>query len=164
MKYPSKTALVKDCQEQWTQLWQLLETINVEQWEQPVGSGASTRTIVDHLGHLYAWHRLLLGWSKSRQPDLPAQGYKWSQTRSLNQKLYDELRNVSRQSMQRRLKLSHARVMKWVAACSEKQLLEPGQFEWTGKLPLASYIAPNVASHYRWAIKKIKKQVKLLAN
>jgi hypothetical protein len=52
------------------------------------------------------------------------------------------------------------RILQIVESLSTKQLLEPGQFEWTGKHPLTTYIGPNTASHYRFALKVIKRWLK----
>lgn len=134
-------------EEEWRKLWEVSEGVP----ESKLGA---------IFAHLHAWHRLLLGWIKqaeSGMPNLPAKGFNWRQTRELNAKLDLEFRDVNFQSIVRRLKLSHNRVMKMVEGLSESEFSKPSYFEWTGKLPLSSYIGPNTASHYRWAIKKIKK-------
>jgi hypothetical protein len=160
MKYKSKIELVEDCEKEWTKLWKLLDDFEVADLERRAGRGDSARSITDHLAHVHAWHRLLLGWLKSGpngNPDLPVKGFKWNQTRSLNQMLFEEFKHASFVSVRRKLKLSHGRVIKRVNGFSNRQLIQPGQFVWTKKLGLVSYVGPNTAGHYRWAQKKIQR-------
>ena len=89
---------------------------------------------------------------------MPAPGFKWNQTRQLNQQLHDRHANDPIQSVRRKLKLSHGRAIKLVAGLSDSEFLNAGHFEWTGGHALASYVAPNTFSHYRWAAKKIRKE------
>lgn len=160
MKYASKQELLRDCETEWNKLMDLVATLDDRSMNKRLGSGSSARSIKDHFAHLYCWHRLLLAWTVIETPDLPLKGFKWSQTRELNQQLFEEFKNVEVRSMVRRLKRTHGKVMKLTRSMSQRQLFESGQFEWTGKHGLVSYIAPNTASHYRWAQKKIKKMIK----
>ena len=124
------------------------------------GTGALAWSPKDVCAHLHAWHRLLLTWYREGQhgqPSMPARGFNWRETPALNRMLYQEFRDVSAASVRRRLKLSHGRVMKLVDGLTDRQLMKPGAFKWTGKLGLISYVSANTDSHYRWATKKIKK-------
>ena len=109
------------------------------------------------LAHLYAWHQLTLTWCREEAPDLPAPGYNWRQTPALNAALDEQYQDIELASIKRRLRRSHGQIMKLADGLAEDELLEPGHFAWTGKLSLVSYLAPNTVSHYRWAIKKLKK-------
>lgn len=88
---------------------------------------------------------------------MPAKGFNWSQTRELNQKLFEEFKSEPWPVLKRKLLLSHNRVMKWVRTLTNSEFMTPGKFKWTKKNALRSYIGANMDSHYRWAIKKIKK-------
>ena len=77
-------------------------------------------------------------------------------TRELNLEIFEKHRDEALKSIVRKVKLSHSRIAKFVASLEEEEFSQPNQFLWTGKLPLASYIAPNTVSHYRWAQKKIR--------
>ena len=46
---------------------------------------------------------------------------------------------------------------------STGQLLDAGHYEWTGKHPLTTYIGPNTASHYRFAVNVVKRWLKATA-
>lgn len=152
MKFTSKSEFVEATEQQWSLLWE-----SVDRCQQHPGSEKELKQI---LAHLYCWHRLLIGWFKdgvSGTPGLPAKGFNWQQTRQLNAQLDEEMLPISMQSIVRRLRLSHRNVLNLVNQLTEKQFVEAGHFPWTGKHAASSYIAPNMVSHYRWAIKKIKK-------
>ena len=152
MKFSSKSEFASATEEQWQLLWDQVEIA----WQSP----KNHRPLKQILSHLYGWHRLLEDWfriGKTGTPDLPATGFKWNQTVALNKKLDDQHKDLGLASVRRRLKLSHGRIMKLVESLSEQQFNSPGQFAWTNKNALSSYIVPNTFSHYRWAIKKIKR-------
>lgn len=152
MKFHSKNDFMVATEEQWELLWEvvtLAEDNNVEEFQ-----------LKRLLAHLYAWHGLLLQWyriGQTRTPDLPAKGFNWRQTPALNAELDEKFRDIPFANIKRRLKMSHGRVMKLVEQFAEKEFSEPGCFAWTGKQAIASYVVPNTFSHYRWAIRKIKK-------
>lgn len=159
MKYASKQALIDDYQHQWAKLWDTIDSLS-QRGDLEQLAGPDDRSVADVLAHVYAWHKLLLTWLRSGstgRPHLPAKGFKWSETRKLNQALFEENRTFSFVEVTRRIRLSHRRVMKIVESSTESELLTPGQWSWTGKNALASYITPNMSSHYRWAIKKLRK-------
>ena len=152
MKFSSKSEFVERTDEQWNLLW---KTVN----ECPRNQ-KSQIALKQVLAHLHAWHRLTLSWYKegaNGKPDLPAKGFNWQQTRQLNAKLDEEFAQIDMSSVVRRLKLSHRRIMNLIAELTEKKLMQTGAFPWTGKNALIAYVAPNTFSHYRWAVKKIKK-------
>jgi hypothetical protein len=161
MKYTSKTQLIELCQTHWDKVWTDIDDLDASQLTRRSQPDSRTLawSIKDAMAHVHAWHRLTLGWikaGKSARPHLPAEGYKWNQTRELNESFYHEFRDVELASISRRLKLSHGRIMKCIGTLSESDLLKPGSFVWTGKLPITSYVGPNTVGHYRWLRKKIK--------
>ena len=160
MNYSSKDEFLRDVEQAWEDLWQQVDPLTDDQLTKRPAGGSS---IKDALAHLYCWHRLAIGWYRdglAGQPDLPAEGYNWGQTRALNQQLCEECRDWELASVRRKLKLSHNRIMKIVDGLTEEQLLASGHFAWTKKLGLISYISANTSSHYRWAKKKIKSILK----
>jgi hypothetical protein len=128
-----------------------------------LGDDERAESVKDVLAHLYAWHRLALGWYRTgleRTPDLPAKGYNWRQTRDLNRVLAAQHRNAELASIQRKLKLSHRRLVNLAESLPEEKLMQPGAFAWTGESALSSYLGANLTSHYHWAVKKIGRLVK----
>ena len=160
MKYSSKSDFLTDVEHEWSTLWEQIDALTDDQLtKRPVGG----TSIKDALAHLNCWHAMAIRWYRdglTGQPDLPATGYNWGQTKALNKELFEECRDWELGSVRRKLKLSHNRIMKIVGELSEEQLMDAGHFAWTKKLGLISYISANTSSHYRWAKKKIKSILK----
>jgi hypothetical protein len=54
----------------------------------------------------------------------------------------------------------YERILEIVEVLSSSQLLNSGHYEWTRSHPLITYIGPNTASHYRFALRVIKRWLK----
>lgn len=160
MRVQSKQCLMESIDETWRSLWTPVDATDGSHLELRICiDGVESDSVKDILAHLHGWLLLLLNWTKSKPGsviELPAKGFKWNQTRELNRFIFSAWRDVEIRSVCRRLKLSHNRVVEFVSRLSESELLDPGHFSWTKKNPIVIYIAPNTASHYRWATKKIK--------
>ena len=59
-----------------------------------------------------------------------------------------------------KLKESHKDVIALIETFSNEQLFAKGVFDWTGTSTLGAYCVSATASHYDWAIKKIKVHIK----
>ena len=57
----------------------------------------------------------------------------------------------------RRFEASHRKMLNLIESLAETQLLSPGYFAWTRKNAVITYLSPNMASHYRWAMGHIRK-------
>jgi hypothetical protein len=118
-------------------------------------------TIKDLVAHLAEWHVMFLRWYREgadgRTPVMPAEGYKWNETRKLNHDIHAKHENASWKRVLGMFEDSYAEVLALAGGLSERELLTPGHFAWTKKYPLATYLGPNSASHYRFAIKTLKK-------
>ncbi len=55
---------------------------------------------------------------------------------------------------------SFEKLWQLIASLSEQELFPKKYFAWTGATSLGSYAVSATASHYSWAIKKIKKHQK----
>jgi hypothetical protein len=60
------------------------------------------------------------------------------------------------------LKQSHAKVIALIEQFSNEELFEKKHFPWTGTTNLGSYCISAASSHYDWAMKNIKAQIKAL--
>ena len=114
-------------------------------------------SIKDMLFHLHEWHRMALSWYEigltgTRAP-IPAA----KDCPGLNKAIYEKYKDCSLREAARAFDESHRKMMALAASLSEKQLLTPGYFEWTRKNPLTTYLSPNLGSHYRWAIRHIRR-------
>ena len=58
------------------------------------------------------------------------------------------------------LRESHKDVMALIEQFSNDELFAKGTLAWTGTSPLGAYCVSTAASHYDWAMKKIKLHIK----
>lgn len=107
---------------------------------------------------------MFLGWYqdglRGATPEMPAPGYKWSETPRLNLAIWEKNRSRSPDAVRADFESGYNHILQVVEALSPKQLLTPGHFQWTGKHSLTTYLGPNTASHYRFATKAIKRWLK----
>lgn len=122
------------------------------------------KNIRDVLIHLYEWHQLLLLWVQSNQdgieiPFLPPP-YNWKTYGQMNVEFWEKHQTTSLESAVASLTQSHGQVVDLVAQFSSEALFTRGYFPWTGTNTLGAYCVSATASHYDWAMKKLKKHVK----
>lgn len=86
------------------------------------------------------------------KPQMPAPGYKWSETPKLNRAIWAKHRSRNPADVRTDFDSGYRQILALVEESSPEGLLTPGHFEWTGKHPLTTYLGPNTASHYRFAI------------
>jgi hypothetical protein len=132
-------------------------------WHEP-GVWGDGWTLSDLVAHLAEWQYMFLGWYEEglwgATPEMPAPGFKWSQTPRLNRAIWEKHRSRSRAAIRADFDSGYSRIVRIVEALSPDRLLKPGYFAWTGMHPLTTYLGPNTASHYRFAIKAIKRWLK----
>lgn len=173
----TKTDLITAAQEQFDKMWQLIDSMTVDEqtarfnfeitasmkeahWERD-------RNLRDVLVHLYEWHLLLLNWVESNQqgqamPFIP-EPWNWKSYGQMNQVFWKKHQATSPADAKTLLKESHTRVMKLIDFFSNTALFSKGHFPWTGTGTLGSYCVSATSSHYDWAIKKLKKHHKSYA-
>lgn len=160
MKYGSKKALLDDIRKEHDALSSRLSEIPKARWQEP-GVWGDEWSLSDLVAHLAEWHHLFLNWYEAGlrgvKPEMPAPGYKWNETPKLNQAIFRKHRSRPAAALQAEFESGYQRILQIADSLSSAQLLKPGHFEWTGKHPLSAYIAPNTASHYRFAIKATKR-------
>jgi len=120
----------------------------------------------DVLIHLYEWHQLMLRWVSANQngenaPFLPAP-YTWKTYGDMNIAFWEQHQATSLEEAKQMLAASHEDVLKLAEPFSTEELFTKGVFPWVGGSTLGSYFVSVTASHYEWAIKKIKAQIKAL--
>jgi hypothetical protein len=158
MRYTSKRALLDDIRAERDSLCVRLDGIPDARWHER-GVWGDGWTLCDLVAHLAEWQRMFLAWYEDGlrgvAPDMPAPGFSWNQTPQLNRTIWKKHRLRSRAAVRADFDAGYSRIVHIARTLSSRQLLEPGQFEWTGRHPLATYLGPNTASHYRFAIKVI---------
>ncbi|MEW5995408.1 MAG: ClbS/DfsB family four-helix bundle protein [Candidatus Zixiibacteriota bacterium] len=163
MRYESKQALMDDIRTAHDSLCARLAEIPKARWHEP-GVWGDGWTLCDLVAHLAEWQHMFLGWYedglRGATPEMPAPGFKWSETPRLNRAIWEKHRSRSHVAVRAEFDSGYSRIVRIVEALSPQQLLRPGHFAWTGEHPVTTYIGPNTASHYRFAIKAIKRWLK----
>lgn len=124
------------------------------------------QNIRDVLAHLYEWHMLLLNWidanmSGIHQPFLPTP-YNWNNYAQMNVGFWEKHQATPYEEAEAMLQASHTRVMGRLEQFSSEALFTRAHFSWTGSTTLGAYCVSATASHYDWAMKKIKVHLKIL--
>ncbi len=163
MKYKSKKELIDDIRSEHDSLCARLAEIPHARWNES-GVWGDGWTLSDLVAHLAEWQEMFLVWYedglRGATPSLPAPGYRWSETPKLNQTIWAKHRSRPHAAILAEFDSGYSRILKVVDALSSQQLLESGHYGWTGKHSLTTYLGPNTASHYRFAIKAIRRWLK----
>ena len=173
----TKADLIKNADEQFDKLWKMIGFMSeAEQnadfcFDTDKTDGAAhwkrDRNLRDVLVHLYEWHQLLTEWEKANasgndQPFLPAP-YTWKTYGDMNTGFWEKHQklNTPLSKSKEILKNSHKEVLTIIDKYSDEQLFTKAFFKWTGTTSLGQYCVSATASHYDWAMKKLKEQIKL---
>lgn len=145
------------------ELAKLLELVSILTSEQLTKKEVfENRTVKDVIAHLHAWHLLFLTWYKEgmagNNPEKPAPGFTWKTTPELNEKLYQDYKDIGWKETLSKFKKSHKQIMDLIKKHNDSELEEKEKYGWTGSASLASYMASSTSSHYQWASSLIKKQ------
>lgn len=170
----TKADLVTSANEQFEKMWKLIDTMSDEQQNATFGKEMATagkeahwsrdKNLRDILVHLYEWHLLLLNWIKvnssgEHKPFLP-EPYNWKTYPTMNVEFWKKHQHTQLTEAKAKLKESHKDVMALIETFSNEELFAKGVFDWTGTSTLGAYCVSATASHYDWAIKKIKVHIK----
>lgn len=169
----TKAELLTSANEQWEKMWALIGSMDNAKQNAPFVFDASAgkeahwgrdKNLRDVLIHLYEWHQLLLNWVEANQngddkPFLP-EPYNWKTYGDMNVEFWKKHQSTPYEDSKAMLQGSHAGVMALIERFSDGELFEKKYFPWTGTTNLGSYCISATSSHYDWAIKKIKRQIK----
>lgn len=166
----TKPDLIKAASEQFEKMWMLIDAMTDEEQnaafrfsdgtDRKEAHWARDKNIRDVLIHLYEWHQLLLGWADANQngeakPFLPVP-YTWKTYGVMNVAFWEKHQSTPYAEAREMLLGSHKKVLGLIEQFSNEELFENRHFNWTGTTSLGSYCVSATASHYDWAIKKIK--------
>jgi hypothetical protein len=173
----TKTDLIKAANEQFEKMWRLIDSMTDDMQSIAFNFGdnsadrkeahwARDNNLRDVLVHLYEWHQLLLNWVKANQsgdekPFLPSP-YNWKTYGGMNVEFWKKHQNTPYAKSKKILKESHSKAIALIDSFSNDKLFAKGSFSWTGGSTLGSYCASATASHYDWAMKKIKLHIKTI--
>lgn len=162
-KPKTKTELLEASQENYAKLQQFITTLNEEQRIAIFPEGTLNKNIRDVLGHVHHWHLMMIGWytqgMKGIKPAMPAKGYTWKMTPSLNIKIWEDCQSASYDTTLAQLQTSFEQVQIIIQSHTDEELFEKKRYSWTGSTSLGAYLISNTSSHYHWALRLIKKQL-----
>lgn len=165
----TKLDLIKAANEKFEKMLQLISAMTKDEQNTMFTFGAEMgkeahwkrdRNLRDVLIHLYEWHQLLLKWVTTNQngepkPFIPAP-YNWKTYGQMNMEFWEKHQQTTCNEAIAMVKESHANVLKMIDGFSNDELFAKGSLSWTGTSTLGSYCVSATASHYDWAMKKIK--------
>ena len=82
--------------------------------------------------------------------------YSWKTYGAMNVEIWKRHQNTPLITAKQLLQDSHQKVMSMADKFTNEELFTKKYFPWTGTTDLGSYFVSTTASHYDWAIKKIK--------
>lgn len=114
----------------------------------------------DILIHLYEWHQLQLKWVEKNQkeekiPFIPLP-YNWKSYGDMNVEFWKKHQSTTLAEAKALVNASHHEVIKLAQSFTNDELFSKGTFSWVGGSTLGSYFVSVTASHYEWAMKKLK--------
>ncbi|MDR2945280.1 MAG: ClbS/DfsB family four-helix bundle protein [Candidatus Adiutrix sp.] len=165
----TKADLLKEAEAQFEKMRQMLEAMPDKEQQAVFAFGAEMgqeahwgrdKNLRDVLVHLYEWHQLLLTWiaankSGGVQPFLPAP-YNWKTYGAMNVGFWEKHQSTPYAEAKEMLLASHKKTIEVITSFSGDELFTKKHFSWTGTSTLGSYCVSATASHYDWAMKKIK--------
>ncbi|MDL2206258.1 ClbS/DfsB family four-helix bundle protein [Eubacteriales bacterium OttesenSCG-928-N13] len=162
----NKPQLLEAAQDQFDKLWTLIDGMTEQDQQAEFLFEDRDRNVRDVLIHLYEWHQLMLRFVKANQsgdvqPFLPAP-YNWKTYGDMNVGFWQQHQATPYGDARRMLMNSHQQVMAMIDTFTDEQLFTKKHFSWTGTTSLGSYCVSVTSSHYDWAMKKIKRQIKAL--
>jgi hypothetical protein len=80
----------------------------------------------------------------------------------MNMEFWKRHQNTTFDDAMQMLAESHKKVLTLIEQYSDDELFTKKFFPWTGTSDLGSYFVSTTASHYDWAIKKLKQHCKLV--
>ncbi len=121
----------------------------------------------DVLGHLHAWQVMALGWyadgTAGRRPAIPAPGHTWRTLPALNAEIWARYQDIDLAAARADLDATHRRLLDVIASHTDAELFTKKLYPWTGSTSLGSYLVSATASHYAWALKKLRTFERALA-
>ncbi|NTW40582.1 MAG: ClbS/DfsB family four-helix bundle protein [Cellulomonadaceae bacterium] len=119
------------------------------------------RCVRDVLGHLHAWHVMALGWhdegSRGLRPAIPAPGHTWRTLPALNQEIWARYQGVDLVTVRTDLDATHRALHDLISRHTDEELFTKRLYPWTGTTSLGAYLVSATASHYAWALKKLRR-------
>ena len=177
----NKADLLKSAAENFSKLMDLISKMTESQMNTPFNFPADAshkeahwgrdRNVRDVLVHLYEWHQLMIKFVERNAKNtgkglifafLPDE-YSWKTYGAMNIEFWKRHQETTFSNAMLMLAESHRKVLSLIEQYTDDELFTKKHFPWTGTSDLGSYFVSTTASHYDWAIKKLKQHCKMTA-
>lgn len=166
----SKTDLISASETNFKKLFELIDSMTEKEKTTPFDFTSDEKkkeahwqrdkNLRDILIHLYEWHQLILNWVAANmngesKPFIPLP-YNWRTYGEMNVEFWEKHQQTSLENSKEMVLRSHDAVMNLAEHFNDKELFTKDVFPWVGGSTLGSYFVSATASHYDWAMKKLK--------
>ena len=166
----TKEELIKAATSNYETLWEIISGLTEQEIKIPFDFSQDLKkkeahwkrdkNLRDIFVHLYKWHQLLLDWVESNQQGKSTtfipQPYSWKTYGNMNIEFWETGQTISLKTAKKTFVKTHQNVMNLLDKFSDEELFTRGIFTWVGGSTLGSYFISVTASHYDWAVKKLK--------
>ncbi len=164
MAIASRRDLLTEIDAEYARLSELIDRVPPGLWKSSRVNTAGW-TLKDVLAHLADWAERCDAWcalgDTVTEMTPPAAGFKWSETRALNEAIYRKRRRHAIERVLRDFRAGHTALRFRAATMNETDLVRVGRFAWCGpSWSMAQHIRANTAAHSRWAIKHFKRSLR----
>lgn len=165
MAKPNTTLeLIQQSTSNYLNLLEFIAALSIDDKNKTFHRNYLNRNIRDVVAHLHHWHLLFIGWHddyiSGRKPTMPAKGYTWKTLPALNKAINKKYKSISLNKAISLFKESHKQIHAIIESYSEAELWTKRYFSWTGSTSVGAYLISSACSHYVWALKLIKKNIK----
>ena len=155
-----KMSLLAQSAANFEKLAKMVESFTPEQLAGTFPFEDRDRNVRDVLVHLHEWHLMMQSWytggMSGQKPTIPGVGYTWQTLPALNLEIWKKWQGTSLEEAQSLLAASHGDLMAMIESHSDEELFTKKLYKWTGTTSLGAYLISATASHYDWAMKKLK--------
>ncbi|MDC2826345.1 ClbS/DfsB family four-helix bundle protein [Rodentibacter pneumotropicus] len=164
----TKNELITLSQQNFEKLFSMINSLDETEKQTTFSFEGRDRNIRDVLVHLYEWHQLLWKFIQANlvgkyRPFLP-EPYNWKTYPKMNIEFWQKHQSTPLEKAIADFQESHTKIMALITQFNDENLFTKKYYSWTGSTSLGSYIISSTSSHYEWALKIIKKQIKSLKN
>lgn len=157
-KINSKSELTQKIKSKRRELEEIIDSIPTSRLTDPgVENHWSAKDIMAHISR---WERMMGEWIKDLQagktPDRPPPGEPWKDLDQINAAIFETNKDKPLTEVQTEFQSSYSDTLKLIEIISERDLLEPGRFDWTKNDPVWYLVGANTFWHYEEHIPSIK--------
>lgn len=166
----TKSDLIKSANENFDKLWSIINAMSGKQQAAEFDYGDEKldtafhwkrdKNLRDVLTHLYEWHQLLSDWVDNNMKGIAKpfllEPFNWKNYQEMNIVFFERHQKTSLEKSKDMIKDSHKKILALIEKFSNDELFSKSYFKWTGTTSLGAYCVSATASHYDWAIKKLK--------